>query len=122
MSLSININAALSKDGLTEVFAHSRTTAVSVAGYKVESQTFGTATSQISTATISTLGYAFLRSLVTTTQSTCTITFGRLEGTTLHNVVRLRPGEPALMRLAPGNYGGFAADENYRLFVAIVEE
>lgn len=122
MSLSINVNAALSKDGLSETFAHSKTASVSVAGYNVQSPTLGTAVSQISTATVSALGFAFLRSLVSTTQATCTITFGRLDGTTLHEVVKLKPGEPAMFRLAPGSYGAKAAAENYRLLFAVVED
>jgi hypothetical protein len=122
MSLTVNVSAVLAKSGLSETFAHAQTAAVSFAGYKVQSPTLGTAVSQISTATIGTLGYAFLRSLVTTTQSTCTITFGSLDGTSLREVVRLRPGEPAMFRLAPGTYAAKAADEGYRMLVAIIED
>jgi hypothetical protein len=37
-------------------------------------------------------------------------------------VVKLRPGEPAMLRLAPGNYAAQAAGEGYRLLVAILED
>lgn len=122
MSVTVNVSAVLSKNGLSETFAHAQTATMSFAGYKVQSPTLGTAVSQISTATIGTLGYAFLRSLVTTTQSTCTITFGRLDGTSVQEVVRLRPGEPAMFRLAPGDYAAKAADEGYRMLIAIIED
>jgi len=122
MSLSVNVNLSLSKDKLSETFAATQTASVSATGYDVQVPSLGTATSQLSTATISSLGYSFMRSLVTTTQSTCTITFGRLDGTTMHDIVNLRPGEIATMRLAPGDYAAKAADEGYRLLFAVIEE
>jgi hypothetical protein len=122
MSLSVNVNLSLSKGKLSETFAATQTADVSVTGYDVQVPSLGTATSQLSTATMSSLGYAFLRSLVTTTQSTCTITFGRLDGTTMHDMVKLRPGEIATMRLASGDYAAKAADDGYRLLFAVIEE
>lgn len=122
MSATLTVSLSMNKGNLSESFAATQTASMSVAGYKVESPAVGTAVSQISTANISTLGVAYLRSLVTTTQTTCTLTFGRLEGATLHPVVKLRPGEPAMLRLAPGNYAAQAAGEGYRLLVAILED
>lgn len=122
MSVTANVSLAFSKSGVSESFSAIQTAAMSVAGYKVESLTFGTAAAQISTATMGTLGYAYLRSLVATTQQTCTITFGRMDGTTLHPVVALRPSEPAVLRLAAGNYGARGAAEGYRLLLAVLEE
>jgi hypothetical protein len=122
MSLTVNVGAALSKGLVSYTFAQTKTATVSGNGYSIQSPVLGTATSQISTATMQTLGYAFLQSLVTTTQSTCTITFGRLSGTTMHSVVRLRPGDPAILRLAPGDYAASAAQEGYRLLVGIIED
>ena len=120
--MSVNVNLSLSKGKLSETFAATQTADVSVTGYDVQVPSLGTATSQLSTATMSSLGYAFLRSLVTTTQSTCTITFGRLDGTTMHDMVKLRPGEIATMRLASGDYAAKAADDGYRLLFAVIEE
>lgn len=122
MSLTINTTLTLSKDGLQETFFKQQTATVDAAGYVVQSPSLGTASTEISTASISVLGYAFLRSLVTTTEATCTITFGRLDGTTMHNSVVLRPGEPATLRLAAGSYAAKAADEGYRLLFAAIEE
>jgi hypothetical protein len=112
----------MAKGIVSESFAATQTATMAVAGYKVDSPVIGTAVSQISTATLSTLGVAYLRSLVTTTQTTCTLTFGRLDGATLHPVVKLRPGEPAMLRLAAGNYAAQGAAEGYRLLVAILED
>lgn len=122
MSSRVSLGVTFTKGNLTDSFSADTTATMNVAGYKVQAPTFGTAASAISTATLNTLGYAFLRSLVTTTQTTCTINFGTLNGTTLNSVVRLRPNEPAVLRLAPGNYGAQAADEGYRMLVAILED
>jgi hypothetical protein len=110
------------KNGVSESFSGTQTATMSIAGYKVQSPVIGTAVYQISTATISALGYAFMRSLVTTTQATCTITFGRWDGAAIQPVVRMRPGEQAVMRLAPGSYALQGAAEGYKALVAIFEE
>lgn len=122
MSVTISLGLAFQKGVLADAFNADATAAMSVAGYQVQAPSIGTAVSSISTATISTLGYAFLRSLVTTTQTTCTITFGTLNGTTFNGMVKLRPSEPAVLRLAPGNYAAQAAGEGYRLLVATLED
>jgi hypothetical protein len=122
MSISVAVSASYNTLTLSEQFQAAATSPVSADGYKVQVVSTGTASSQISTATIGTLGYCYLRSLVTTTQTTCTITFGKLESNAIKPVVRLRPGDPALFRLAPGDYAVEAADEDYRLFVAVFED
>lgn len=120
----ITISTALSfdKDDVSEAFDHSQTATMSIAGYKVQSPTIGTAVTSISTAAVGTLGYAFLRSLVTTTQTTCTLTFGRMSGATFVGQTVLRPNEQAVMRLAPGEYAAQAAGEGYRLLIATLED
>ena len=122
MSATLTVSLSMAKGIVSESFAATQTASMSLAGYKVDSPIIGTAVSQISTASLSTLGVAYLRSLVTTTQTTCTLTFGRLDGATLHPVVKLRPGEPAMLRLAAGNYAAQGAAEGYRLLVAILED
>jgi flagellar capping protein FliD len=122
MSATVNVSLSFTKSGVSDAFSSSQTATMAVAGYKVQVPTFGTAASQISTATVNTLGYAYLQSLVTTTQATCTLTFGRLDGTAFSPVVKLLPNEPAVLRLAPGNYAAQGAAEGYRLLVAILEE
>jgi hypothetical protein len=49
------------------------------------------------------------------------VSFGRLDGTTLHETVRLRPGDAALFRLAPGNYAAKAAVSG-RLMLQVLED
>lgn len=122
MSVQVSVGLAFEKGVVSDAFNAIATASMSVSGYLVQAPTIGTAVTSISTATINTLGYTFLRSLVTTTQTTCTITFGTLSGTALNGVVRLRPNEPALVRLAPGQYAAQAAGEGYRLLVATLEE
>jgi len=122
MSLTVNVGLTFQDNSISESFAATQTASVSLSGYKVQVPTLGTASTQISTATLNSLGYAYLRSLVTTTQTTCTITVGRLDGTTMVDMVRLRPREVATLRLAPGDYAARAADGGYRLQFAIFEE
>lgn len=122
MSFSITTNISLNKGNVSEAFAATQTAASSVGGYQVQTPTLSTSPVQLSTTSITTLGYAFMRSLVTTTQTTCTITIGPMSGTTLTPMITLRAGEPALLRLAAGTYGAQAAAAGYRLLLAIFEE
>lgn len=123
MAGEINITTSLSfsHGELEDSFSHSQTAVMSVAGYNVQSPVIGTAVASVSTANMSEVGYTYMRSLVETTQSTCTITFGRLVGTSFIGQVVMRPNEPAIMRLAPGQYAAQAAGEGYRLLIATLE-
>lgn len=121
-AVTVSLGLSFTKGVISDTFNGAATATMNVAGYLVQAPTFGTAVTSISTATINTLGYSFLQSLVTTTQSTCTITVGRFDGTNLHGTVRLRPGEPAVLRLAPGAYAAQAAGEGYRLLIATLED
>jgi hypothetical protein len=122
VSLTVSVNALYFADRLTQQFVAESTSTLTVDGYKVQTLDVSTASTQVSTATLTKLGYCYLRSLVTTTQTTCTITFGKLESNAIKPVVRLRPGDPAIFRLAPGDYAVEAADDGYRLFVAVFED
>ena len=122
MSITTTLSLAFSKSGISETFQSSQTATMQVAGYRVQTPTIGTSVSAVSTANLSAVGYAYLRSLVTNTQATCTITFGRLVSGTLHPTVSLRPNENAVMRLAAGEYGVQAAEEGYRAQIVILEE
>jgi len=122
MSLNLSISVAMNKNNVTQSFVQSQTAAMDSAGYKVLSPVLGTSTQQISTATIEVAGYAFVRSLVTNTPATNTVTIGRLDGTTLHEFVQLRPGEPAVLRLAAGDIGAKAAAEDSRILLGIFED
>lgn len=116
-SLNLNVSAgALSQN----VNAANITSNLSTTGMLAVTLNLGTATQAISTATLSGLGLCYARSLTTT--GTHTVSFGRISGTTLFDTVRLRAGDAALLRLAPGNYAAKAAVENSRLLVQILEE
>ena len=66
------------------------------------------------------LGLAFARSL--STVSPPTISFGRISGTTLFETVRLRGGDAALFRMAPGDYAASSNVEGSRLVLHVLEE
>lgn len=122
MSVTASLSVSFQKSGISETFQSTATATMAVAGYRVQTPTIGTAVTAVSTANLSAVGYTYLRSLVTATQATCTITFGRLVSGTLHPVVTLRPNEPAAFRLASGEYAAQAAAEGYRMQIAILEE
>lgn len=82
----------------------------------------GTATQQVSTSSATTLGYCFARNLATDTAGTAVVSFGRLSGTTLLSTVRLKPGDAAWLRLAPGNYGVQGVAGNPPLLLEVLED
>lgn len=100
--------------------ANGRTTDMATAGMLSVTLALGTTTQVIGTSTMGALGMCFARSLSTTI--THTVSFGRLSGTTLFEVVRLKGGDAALLRLAPGNYAAKASAEGQRLLVNILED
>lgn len=106
--VTYNISGTVQKGALREQFNASAITAdIATAGVLSLTLALGTATSQISTATIGTLGLAFVRNLAT--ETTHTVSIGRLSGTSLFETVRLKAGEAAILRLAPGDYAAKAA-------------
>ena len=106
--VTYNISGSVQKGSLREQFNASAITAdIATAGVLSVTLALGTATSQISTATIGTLGLAFVRNLAT--ETTHTVSIGRLSGTNLFEAVRLKAGEAAILRLAPGDYAAKAA-------------
>ena len=119
--INYTISAQVQKGALSQNFAASGVTAdINTAGMLSVTLNLGTAVSQVSTATMGSLGLCFARSLATTT--THTVSFGRFDGTTLHSAVRLRAGEAALLRLAPGNYAANAAVEGSRIILTVLED
>jgi hypothetical protein len=80
----------------------------------------GTASQQISTTTLDAVGLCFARSLGTPT--THAVTFGRLVGGTLHETVRLKAGEAAVLRLAAGDYAAEAEAGTTRVVLTIYED
>ncbi|NBW13174.1 MAG: hypothetical protein EBR82_34650 [Caulobacteraceae bacterium] len=118
--VNYTINGQVAKGALSQSFAASGVTAdMNTTGMIALTLNLGTATQAISTASLSSVGIAFARSLATT--GTHTVSFGRLDGTTLYEAVTLRAGEAAVMRLAAGDYGAKAVVANSRLVISIYE-
>jgi hypothetical protein len=116
-SLNINVSAGALQQNLN---ASNITSDFATTGLLAVTLNVGTATQAISTASASVLGLAFARSLATA--GTHTISFGRISGTTLFDVVRLKAGEAAVLRMAPGNYAAKADAPGARLLLQILEE
>jgi hypothetical protein len=106
--VTYNISGTVQKGALREQFNASAITAdMATAGVSAVTLGLGTSTTAVSTATLGAVGLAFIRNLAT--EATHTVSFGRLEGTNLYETVRLKAGEAALLRLAPGDYAAKAA-------------
>jgi hypothetical protein len=119
--INYTINAQVQKGALSQQFAASGITAdIATAGMLAVTLNLGTAVTQISTATMGSLGLCFARSLAT--ETTHTVSFGRFDGTNLHETVSLRAGEAAILRLAVGNYAAKAAVGGSRLVLTVLED
>ncbi len=119
--LNYTINGRVAKGSLRETFSASGvTTSMATAGVASVTLELGTSTSSVSTANLGAVGVCFARSLAT--ETTHTVSFGRVSGGTLYETVRLKAGEAALMRLAPGNYAAKAAVAGSRLVLTIYED
>lgn len=118
--ISFSITANASKGRFAQSFAASGVTAsMSTAGVMAVTLSLGTTTTQITTTTLGALGLCFAQSLAT--ESTHTVSFGRLSGTTLYETVSLRGGEAAVLRLAAGDYAAKAAVAGSRLVLQVFE-
>jgi hypothetical protein len=118
--INYSITGQVNRGALSQSFGASGVTAsMSTTGVLSVTLNLGTATQAISTASLSSLGLAFARSLTTT--GTHTVSFGRLDGTTLHDTCTLRAGEPAVLRLSQGDYGAKAAVEGSKLVLTVYE-
>ena len=119
--VNYSINAQVQKGALSQQFAASGVTAdIATAGLLAVTLNLGTAVTQISTATLGSLGLCFARSLAT--ETTHTVSFGRFDGTNLHETMQLRAGEAAIFRLAAGNYAAKAAVGGSRLVLTVLED
>lgn len=115
-----NVQAQVQKGALSQTFSASGVTAdISTAGMLSVTLNLSTSVTQISTANLNQVGLCLARSLATS--STHTASFGRYDGTTLHETVTLRGGEAAVLRLAAGNYAAKAAVANTKLLLHIIE-
>lgn len=119
--VNYTITGQVAKGALSQSFAASGITAdMATAGVLSVTLSLGTSVTQISTATLGSVGLAFARSLSTT--STHTVSFGRYSGGSLYETVRLKAGEAAVLRLAAGDYAAKSAVEGTRLVLTVYED
>jgi hypothetical protein len=119
--VSYTINGQVQKGSLSQSFSANGVTAdIATAGVLSVTLELSTTSTQVSTTSIGALGLCFARSLATVT--THTVSFGRFDGTTLHDAVRLKAGEAAVLRLAPGDYAAKSAVAGSRLLLTIYED
>lgn len=121
--VNYSINASVRKGYFSQQFvAGGLTATMAETGMLAVTLEPGTSTQQIQTSAASALGLSFARNLATDTTGTSTISFGRLDGTSLYEAVRLKPGDAAWLRLAPGDYGARAAADSIPLLIQILED
>lgn len=119
--VTYSISARVDKGAFSQSFAASGVTAdIATAGMLSVTLNLGTSVTQISTATLGAVGLCLARSLATST--THTVSFGRYSGGTLYETARLKAGEAAVLRLAPGDYAASAAVEGSRLVLTVLED
>lgn len=119
--ISFTISALVTKGALNQTFNAANVTAdIATAGMLAVTLDLNTNVTSISTANMGALGLCYARSLATTT--THTVSFGRYSGGTLYESVRLKAGEAALLRLAPGDYAAKANVAGSRLLLNIIED
>ena len=119
--VNYSITGQVQKGALSQAFAATGITAdIATAGVLSVTLALTTNSTQISTTTLGSVGLCFARSLATTT--THEVSFGRLDGSTLHEAVRLKAGEAAVLRLAAGDYAAKAAVAGSRLVLTIYED
>lgn len=105
--LTYSISGNVQKGAFREQFNAAAVTAdIATAGVLSVTLPLATTTVEVNTASLGALGLAFVRNL--STVSTHTILLGRLDGNTLYETLRLRGGEAAILRLAPGDYAAKA--------------
>lgn len=119
--INYTINGQVSKGALSQSFAASGVTAnIATAGVIAVTLNLNTNVTTISTAALGAVGLCFARSLATS--STHTVSFGRYVSGTLHETVRLKGGEAAVLRLAAGDYAAKAAVADSRLVLTVYED
>jgi len=115
------INGQINKGSLLQSFAASGVTAsMATAGVIAVTLELDTSTTAVSTASLGAVGLCFARSLAT--ETTHTVSFGRVDSNVLYETVRLKAGEAAVMRLADGDYAAKAAVAGSRLVLTIYED
>jgi hypothetical protein len=118
--ISINAGITVKKEFLDTTIRVSNVTAdMTVVGMQSTTYSTGTAAVSISTANLSSVGFAFMRNVSATTASTVRI--GIVSGTSFVDFSTLRAGEPAVFRLSSGVQYQAVGSSGARLRVDIME-
>lgn len=120
--INYTITGTVSKGSFRQSFNAAAVTAdMSFAGLYSISLNLGTSVTQVSTASLTSLGLCFVQNLATA--MTHTVSLGRYDGpsSALYETVTLRAGESAVLRLAAGSYAAKAAVAGSRMTLTIYE-
>lgn len=118
--INYSVSMSVSKGNLSNsVNAAGITANMSVDGMQSQTYTLSGTPTSIGTASLTSVGLAFLRHLSTATSVTCSV--GVLSGGTLVPFAAPRPGETAILRLASGVSYQATGTAGARLRVDITE-
>lgn len=120
--INYTILGTVSKGSLRQTFnAASVTADMNVNGLYCVSLDLSTSVTQVSTASLASVGLCFVQNL--STAATHTVSFGRYDGpsSALHETLTLRAGESAVLRLASGSYAAKSAVAGSRMMLTIYE-
>lgn len=99
--ISLGANLAVTKGNLNQsLFVANATATMAATGMRTTVYTLSTSSVSISTANLSSVGIAFFRNLATETVATAVVSVSN--GGSAVPFAAPRPGEPAILRLAPG--------------------
>lgn len=114
-----SVNLRVEKDFLSNSVSVNATATMSQVGMSSVIMSLGSSPANISTASLTSVGVAFLRNLSTATASVCTV--GIEAGGSFVGFCALRAGEPAMLRLASGTNYKAVGTPGARLRVDITE-
>lgn len=95
---SLTINGRVDKDPLLEIIQENFSLDISAIGMAAGIQVVGTTAEAVVTTDVSSLGWCYMKNMDTTNF----ILYGPDDGGTMKDFGKMKPGEPALVRLKPG--------------------
>lgn len=95
---TLNINGQINKSPMFELLQGAYSIDVSAIGLASGIQVVGTSAEAVVTTDVSTFGWAFFQNM----DATNFLLIGPDNGGTMIDFVKLKPGEPAVLRLKPG--------------------
>lgn len=120
--VTYNLSIRASRDNLDYTSQVSGVTAsMNVTGMRSDTYALSSTHATISTANLSSVGFAFLRNLSASTATIVTAQFGIVTGGSFYPVTTLQPGDAAVMRLASGSTYGVKGESTAKIRVDILE-